>query len=290
MFKLFSKLNQESNNKLNSKVIDNYSKLTLTLFFIPLFFLFSVVLFLYSHDALSVDKYILIQKNYFYLINSKLSQFPNTIYNLTQLGDSLIILSLLSVLFINVPKMWDSLLSASIISAFFSRVIKDFFTIPRPAKVFDNTSFTIIGKALHGLNSLPSGHSITIFTCLTVLLFAFMPQKGIYKIFWCCFIICTGLLLALTRVGVGAHHPIDVLLGSCFGVISGLIGIFMSRKFNIWTWISNKKYYPLFILLFLICIIVLITKIVHENLFIYYITLLFLIVSLYKIVYVYVKK
>jgi H+/Cl- antiporter ClcA len=103
-------------------------------------------------------------------------------------------------------------------------------------------------------------------------------------------IICTGLFLVFTRVGVGAHHPIDVLVGSIVGFISGLIGIFMSRKFYIWTWIANKKYYPLFILLFLICSIFLITKIVQENLFIYYFTLLVLIVSLYKIVYVYIKK
>ena len=196
----------------------------------------------------------------------------------------------LSFLFINTPKLWDSLLSASIISAIFSRVLKDFFAIPRPAQFYDNYSFTIIGKSLHGFNSLPSGHSITIFTALTLVAFAFMPQKTSTKIIWFCFIICTGLLLASTRVGVGAHHPLDVLVGSIIGFIAGIIGIFMSRKFNIWTWISNIKYYPVFILFFLICTIVLITKIVHENLFIYYFTLTVLIVSLYKIIYVYIKK
>lgn len=290
MINKFSKVNQGQNNLMNLKVIVNYSKPTLKIFFIPLFFLIFIVLFLYSKDALSVDKYVLIQKDYFYLINSKLSQFPNTIYNLTQLGDALIILSILSVLFINVPKMWESLLTATIISAIFSKELKDFFSIPRPAEFYDKNSFIIIGEPLHGFSSFPSGHSITIFTTLTILMFAFMPQERYYKILWCCLMICTGLLIASTRVGVGAHHPLDVLVGSVVGFISGLIGIFMSRKFNIWTWIANKKYYPLFILLYLICSIVLITKIVHENLIIYYFTLIALIVSLYKIIYVYVKK
>lgn len=290
MFNLPNKVNFESNNVMNSKVIYNYSKLTSYLFFIPIFSLLLIVLFLYAKDSLSVDKYVLIQKNYFFFINSKLSMFPNIIYNLTQLGDFIIISSLLSFLFINTPKLWDSLLSASIISAIFSRVLKDFFAIPRPAQFYDNYSFTIIGKSLHGFNSLPSGHSITIFTALTLVAFAFMPQKTSTKIIWFCFIIFTGLLLASTRVGVGAHHPLDVLVGSIIGFIAGIIGIFMSRKFNIWTWISNIKYYPVFILFFLICTIVLITKIVHENLFIYYFTLTVLIVSLYKIIYVYIKK
>jgi membrane-associated phospholipid phosphatase len=290
MLTKFFKVNLETNNIMNTNVISNFSKLKRSLFFLPLFFLFSIVLFLYNQNALSIDGYVQIQRNYFFFINSELSQFPNTIYNLTQLGDALIFLSLLSILILYVPKMWEALLSASLVSALFSNILKNIFAVPRPAAMFDNDSFVIIGKTLTGHNSLPSGHSITVFTILTVMMFAFIPKKAYYKMLWFLLIVSIGLILVFTRVGVGAHYPLDVTVGSIFGYISGLVGIFISRKYKIWNWINHKKFYPIFILLFLICCIVLISKISKESLIIFYLTLTSLVVSLYKIIYVYVKK
>jgi len=275
---------------MNRNVVDNYSRLKLSLFLLPLFFLMAIVLFLYYQDALSVEKYIQIQKSSFLFINSKLSQFPILIYNLTQIGDALVFLSLLTILIVYAPKIWESLLTASLVSAIFSNVLKNMFAIPRPAASFDNTSFVIIGKTLSGHNSLPSGHSITVFTILTVLLFAWMPKKLSYKIPWVFFVIVIGLFIVSTRVGVGAHYPLDVITGSLIGFISGLAGIFINKKYNIWTWINNKKYYPIFIILFLFCCISLISRINSENLIIYYLAIICLVVSLYKITYVYVKK
>ena len=280
----------KTNNMINTNVIANYSKLKLSLFFLPLFFLIAIVIFLYTQHALNVDSYIEIQKDCFFFINSKLSQFPNTIYNLTQFGDALIFLSFLTIFIVYAPKIWEALLSASLVSALLSAVLKKIFSVPRAAAVFDKDSFVIVGKALYGGTSLPSGHSITVFTTLTVLLFAFMPKKLNYKILWVFLIISTGLVLVFTRVGVGAHYPLDVIVGSIVGYISGLLGIFISRKYKIWNWINNKKYYPIFILLFVICGISLINKISHENLIIFYLSLTSLVVSLYKISTVYVKK
>ena len=290
MLKKFSEVNPETKSIINSKVIANYSRLRLSLFFLPLFILTTFILFLYSQKALSVDGYVQIQKNCFFFINVKLSQFPAIIYNLTQIGDALIFMSFLTLFILYAPKMWEALLSASLVSAIFSRGLKDLFHVPRPAEAFDNTSFTIIGKTLPGFSSLPSGHSITVFTILTVLLFAFMPKKLHYKILWVFLLLITGLTLVFTRVGVGAHHPLDVINGSVIGYICGLIGIFISRKYKIWDWINNKKYYPFFIVLFLVCCAVLITKISKENLIIFYLALISLILSLYKITYAYIKK
>ena len=275
---------------MNKNVINNFSKLKAALFILPLFLLITIVLFLYNQDALSVARYIQVQKNCFFFLNSKLSEFPNILFNLTQFGDELIILSFLALFIVYAPKIWESLISASLVSAIFSVILKRIFAVPRPAAVFDNNSFVIIGKALTGHSSLPSGHSITVFTILTVLLFAFMPQKLKYKALWFLFIIMGGFILVFTRVGVGAHYPLDVIIGSVIGYISGLTGIFINEKYKIWSWVNNKKYYPIFILLFLISCISIISKIMNEHLIIFYFSLFSLVVSLYKIIYVYVKK
>lgn len=275
---------------MNVKVINNYSKLKPCLFSLPVSLLTAITLFLYHKDSLHTDKYVQIQKDNFFFINYNLSQFPDIIYNLTQLGDASIILSLLSIFILYAPKIWESLISASLASLIFSVGLKNIFRVPRPAVVFDNNCFVIIGKKAVGYASLPSGHSITVFTTFTVLLFAFMPEKLPYRILWVLSTIIAGLIIAFTRVGVGAHYPLDVIIGSIIGYISGLAGIFISRKYRIWAWINKKKYYPIFILLILACLVSLISQIIDKNLIILYFVLICLIVLFYKMVYAFIKR
>lgn len=275
---------------MNTNVINNFSKLKVSLLYLPLFLIITIVLFLFSRESLNTDKYVQIQKDCFFYINHHLGQFPNLEYNITQLGDASILLSFLIIFIIYAPKIWESLLSASLISVIVSYLLKSIFFVPRPAKIFDTDTFIIIGKKAIGFSSLPSGHSITAFTILTVLLFAFMPKKSIYKALWTFIIITIGLLIAFSRVGVGAHHPLDVIIGSIIGYSSGLLGILINQKYNIWTWVNYKKYYPIFILLTLVFSIIVITKIISENLMVYYLALICLFVSLYKVTYAYVKK
>lgn len=280
----------ETKKEINKLVIDNYLRLKPSLFFLPTSLLITIVLFLYNQDSLSTDGYIKIQKESFFFINYYLGQYPNLQFNLTQLGDDLIFLSLLSVLIMYIPKIWESLISSLLLSLVFSCLLKKIFAVPRPAAVFDHSSFIIVGNTLSGHTSLPSGHSITIFTILTILLFAFRPSKTGHRVLWSFFIILTGSILVFTRVGVGAHYPLDVIIGAIIGYILGLTGIFISRKYKVWSWINDKRYYPVFILLFLICGISLINRIMIENLVIYYLSLVFLTISLYKTITIYVKK
>lgn len=275
---------------MNKNILSNYSKLNFLLFVWPIVLLLKIAIILYSLDCLSVQGYIQIQKDSFFFINFYLKQYPEILFNLTQFGDALICLSLLTLLILYAPKIWEALLTGSLISFLFAVSIKAFFSIPRPAKAFDYTTFTIIGEKLTGSTSFPSGHSITVFTVLTILMFAFMPQNKNYKIPYFFAVVTLGLLFAFTRVAVGAHYPLDVLVGCLLGYISGLLGTFISRRYPLWPWIYNKKYYPIFIILFINCSILLIVKIINENLFIYYCALLSLFLSLYKITKVYVQK
>lgn len=275
---------------MNTVVITNYRKLRLSLFFLPFFLLILIIVYLYSQDALSTNKYIEIQKDCFYFLNSKLSQFSYIGSNLNLFGDSLVTLSLLAIFLVSAPKMWEALITASLLSCIISSLLKKIFAIPRPAAYLENDSFVIIGNTLKGHNSMPSGHSITIFTMLTIIMFAFTPARQIFKLLWFLFIIIIGLIFAFTRVSVGAHYPLDVIIGGTIGYICGLIGIFISLKYKIWAWIGNKKYLPIFILLFVGFGISIIGKLAHENLPIFYLALACLVFSLYKITTVYVQK
>lgn len=275
---------------MNDFSIKNYSKLNLSLLWVPLSALFLICLFLYWHNAWGAERYIEIQKDSFFYINYNLSFYADLQYNLTQLGNALILFSFLSLFVIYAPVIWESLASGSVISLFFCDILKKLFAVPRPAAVFENNTFLIIGKKVCASNSLPSGHSITIFTTIAVVMFAFMPYKIKYRILWCGSLLIFGAAIVITRVGVGAHYPIDVLAGAAIGFISGLLGIFLNRRFNAWKWIRYKRYYPFFIVSFLLCCCCLIYKIKDENLTIFYLSLISLIISLYEITSAYIKK
>ncbi len=279
-----------NSHKLDIKVIDNFINVRLKSLFLPVLLLFVIAFILLKESAFSVDGYIKIQENVFFYLNSKLSELPSLQFNLTQLGDALILFPLLTVLIVYAPKLWGAVLTSGFISLIISFLLKKTFAVPRPAAVFDTDSFVIIGKTLSGYTSLPSGHSITIFTIITILLVAFMPKEFKAKIMWSIFILILGLVIAFSRVGVGAHYPLDVIIGSIMGYISALLGIVINNKVNWWAWIKNKKYYPIFILLLIICGVAIIKKIVAINLLIFYFSLFAIVSTLYLMIKIYVKK
>ncbi|MDM1408829.1 phosphatase PAP2 family protein [Myroides sp. DF42-4-2] len=260
------------------------------LFIAPILLLCAIALLLYHWDALSVKGYIYIQKEWFYFINAYLKEHPQMIFNLTQIGDAMIFLSFLTFLLRYAPKIWESIITALLISMLLTLSLKESFSIPRPAKIFDYKTFTIIGEKLIGSTSCPSGHSITIFTILTVLLFTLVPKNASYRLPYFICAISMGLLFAFTRVAVGAHYPLDVIIGCILGYLSGLLGVCITQKYTLWPWIHQKRYYPLLLLLLLCCSIALIVRILQDNLFIYYCALVSVTYSSYKIAKVYVQK
>lgn len=275
---------------MNKNITDNFGKLKLSFFYLPVILLFIIIVFLYMNDALSQESYLSLQKEWFLIINKALAPYSEIMHNLTQLGDGLILLSFLTILIVFSPKLWESLITAFIVSGLITNLLKNIFRIKRPCAAYLNEQFTVIGDRLTGHNSFPSGHSITIFTVLSIVLFAFLPNKTTHKILWIFFINAIGIILIVSRVAVGAHHPLDIICGSILGYISAISGILLNRKFKLWTWIFNKKFYPFFMALFITSGGIIIFKILHSNLIIFYLALLSLIISLLIITNDYFKK
>jgi len=279
-------------DKLDAVVNDNFKKVKLGLLFSPFCLLCLVTFYVifFNTGEGYVDGYVNIQKDLFFYLNGKLSEFPNLQFNLTQLGDVLIFFPFLTVFIVYAPKIWEALLSSAILSLLVSAILKKIFAMPRPAAIFENESFVIIGKILSGNTSLPSGHSIATFVVITIFLFAFMPKRNKYKVIWSSFILMLGFIIAFSRVAVGAHYPIDVIVGSIIGYIVTVIGIQISNKVDWFAWISNKRYYPVFILSLIIWGGVIVAKILGDNLPVFYFSLFSLIISLCLITSTYVQK
>ncbi len=273
-----------NNYKLNQKATTNFKKVKLGLLTPAILVLVLLSFFLISKEGNYIDTYIKVQKDCFFYLNNKLSIFPTIPFNLTQLGDVLIVFPLLMALFIYAPKFWEALITSSLLSLVVSFGLKKLLAVPRPARVFDHDSFMIIGRTLSGKNSLPSGHSMTAFIVITILLFAFMPKKNISKVLWSFSIVTLGFVIAFSRVAVGAHYPLDVIAGSSIGYILAIIGIWITNNSKWLSWIENKKYYLIFIVLFTIWAFIIIKKIVDYNLLVFYGSLLSLIITLYLLI------
>ena len=279
------------NYKLNNKIIDNFSNTKLTLLIPPAFLLLIIGFTFFFKNALNTEGYIETQKKMFYSLNGVLSKLPDLLFNITQLGDAIIFLPFFTVLIIYTPKFWSTLLTSSLIGLLFSVSLKKIFLIPRPAAVFDNESFTIIGRTLASTHSsLPSGHSITTFMIITTLLFAFMPKVFKAKVIWSILIFSAGLFIAFSRVGVGAHYPFDVIIGCTIGYIAALFGIYINNNIGLVTNLINKKHYPILMLFLLIWMLAIINEIMDRNLLIFYFSLSALVLTLGLTIKTYLKK
>lgn len=262
----------------------NCSKVKLSMFYVPSILLVILVMFLFIHHIWTVDNYIFVQKDAVFKLNLVLSQYPKWMENLTQLGDALVILSLLSFLLIVTPRICGPLVLGSLISGLLCNSLKWLFSVPRPAAVLDTDQFVIIGKKLVGSNSLPSGHAITVFTALTVILIAFMPLRGLKKLVWILVIITISTGISMTRVGVGAHYILDVLIGGIIGYVSAVAGIIVSQKLDLWRFIPKEYYYPFWIVLFLVGCGILFQKILEQQLPVLYLSFVSLCISIYLVI------
>jgi 4-amino-4-deoxy-L-arabinose transferase-like glycosyltransferase len=74
------------------------------------------------------------------------------------------------------------------------------------------------------------------------------------------------------------------------GYFSALAGIFISRNYSFQTWNENKRFFPVSLLLLLVCFVLIVIKMIKEPLPVYGLTLAAIFFSLYTITDDYIKK
>jgi len=195
--------------------------------------------------ALNKNAYVASQKDIFSFSNNALQILPSEIWhNITYLGDALILIPLLSFICLVNTRMWAAMFGAIPLACSLSHFGKNYFAIPRPAAVLDHQQFTIIGDALTAHTSFPSGHTITIFTAVSAVVFVLLREAKINNQHLTCWVylsIAVATLVAISRVAVGAHWPADLAFGAIIGTVSGLSGEYLSRHYSKWWYWAKVK-------------------------------------------------
>jgi membrane-associated phospholipid phosphatase len=202
---------------------------------------FFILIGLYGRDT---EFYTTSQTSLFLAINKILSVNPEFWLNVTMLGDVAVLLPILSLTILRNTRIWSSLIGSIPMALLLTHGDKLLFKIPRPAAIIDNSHFKIVGAALKGCTSLPSGHTLTIFAAVTILLkISVFENKVKHPVLWTILLTLVASVVAISRIAVGAHWPADVLAGAVLGSISGMSGIYLSDRYTSWwRWMNNVKY------------------------------------------------
>ena len=167
--------------------------------------------------------------NSFLLLNS----FHNTTLDyffilFTNLGDGIIALvfCMLAAVFYRKKIYALSLFYAFIISGIIAQTLKRLVDTPRPKLYFANGEYTqfIDGIKIATQHSFPSGHTATVFAITTVIIIFIKNRK------WQIPMLAIASLVGYSRIYLGQHFLLDVLVGAIIGCLSGIAAIELADR------------------------------------------------------------
>jgi membrane-associated phospholipid phosphatase len=162
----------------------------------------------------------------FHAINAAGAKGATLWSSATVMGDALFVLALFLPFSARRPDILWTGIVAALIATFFSHLFKELFDAARPAGVLELGAFHIIGPVLKK-GAFPSGHATAAFAFAGVIALS-MPRLRVVAP-----ALVVACLVALSRVVVGAHWPMDVLGGAVVGWLSAWAAVTLARR---WTW------------------------------------------------------
>ena len=110
-------------------------------------------------------------------------------------------------------------LTAFIVGGIVTHTIKPLLSFPRPGEVLPLDLLHFIGNPVINHHSMPSGHALAALSMGTLWVCLMRSQQLSRGLEWLSWIIV--LMIASSRIAVGAHWPADVLVGSGLGLMVG---------------------------------------------------------------------
>ena len=154
---------------------------------------------------------------------------PDAVWSfLTQFGEGGAAFLLLIVAAQFAPQASAVVLKSFLLGSIVSPLLKSLVASPRPLSVIDVSLLHPIGNPPNGTNSMPSGHAMTIAAAISVAIYMTRHAKHREPL-WLVLVVW-GVLVALSRVVVGAHWPADVLVGSGLGILVAMLALAWEQR------------------------------------------------------------
>ncbi len=175
----------------------------------------------------------------FVWLNHACAALPDWLWSsLTITAHTSVIFALFTPLLLNARgrQTISALFCASIVGGIVSVAIKESLQMARPASVLMADQFHLIGHRLDVV-SFPSGHTLGAFATATLLVLGLQLRS------WRLLApMLLASLVALSRIAVGAHWPLDVLGGAVLGSLCGWAGWQLALLAHQRTWTQTKAY------------------------------------------------
>lgn len=159
---------------------------------------------------------------------------------LTTFGDKIFILVLVFIFFWRSFDLLRALLIAALISLLIVGGMKFLIALVRPYEALDPASFHFIGDKLTTY-AFPSGHTAGAFAIMGCIGFYFKNNALILLI------LLFASLIGVSRIMLGVHWPMDVLVGAALGWFFAGLGVSLInahflRDSNVWNYLTYIIY------------------------------------------------
>jgi membrane-associated phospholipid phosphatase len=177
----------------------------------------------------------------FLLINNLGTAFSSDMWMLiTVFGDRLFATLLILILFWRHLHLLRIVLMAALVSLLIVASLKSLIALARPYDVLDPSSFYFFGEKM-ATYAFPSGHTAAAFAIMGSIGFYFKDNSLLLFAFF------FASLIGLSRIMLGVHWPIDVLIGAALGWVSAWVSVAIInanflRDANIWNYVTYGVY------------------------------------------------
>jgi membrane-associated phospholipid phosphatase len=165
----------------------------------------------------------------FLALNSWAGELPAWFWScLTLLGHTCAAFALLAPALYRSPQWLSAAMMAVPLASLYSLSLKRLFDAARPAGELDLASFQIIGEKLVS-HAFPSGHTITAFAVAGAVCGVGVGMHPSLRML----VLVLAAAVGFSRIAVGAHWPMDVLMGAAGGWLSGMWGAWALQRWPV---------------------------------------------------------